>query len=88
VPVDLPSAVLVAGAGLVAGAVNAVVGGGTLVTFPTLLALGVPAVTANVSNNLGLVVGNITGTWALRDGLTGQRHRVLRRRPSAAWCRP
>jgi uncharacterized membrane protein YfcA len=78
--------VLVAGAGLMAGAVNAVVGGGTLVTFPTLLALGVPAITANVSNNLGLVVGNITGTWALRDGLTGQRHRVLRLLPVSAVC--
>jgi uncharacterized protein len=86
VPVDLPSALLVAGAGVIAGSVNAVVGGGTLVTFPTLLALGLPAVTANVSNNLGLIVGNVTGTWALRYGLTGQRHRAVRLLPVSAVC--
>ena len=85
-PVDLPSALLVAGAGVVAGSVNTVVGGGTLVTFPTLLALGLPPVTANVSNNLGLVVGNVTGTWALRDGLTGQRRRAALLLPVSAVC--
>ena len=51
-------AVLVALAGVAAGTINTVVGSGTLITFPTLLAFGVPPVTANVSNNIGLVPGS------------------------------
>ncbi len=69
---------LVALAGLAAGTINAVVGSGTLITFPTLLAFGVPPVTANVSNNLGLVPGSVTGAIGYRDQLVGQRARVLR----------
>ena len=65
-------------AGIVAGAINAVVGSGTLVTFPTLLALGYPPVLANVSNNIGLVPGSASGAWAYRRELAGQRSRVLR----------
>jgi uncharacterized membrane protein YfcA len=60
-------------AGVAAGTINAVVGSGTLVTFPTLLAFGVPPVSANVSNNLGLVFGSVTGTWGYRRELEGQR---------------
>jgi uncharacterized protein len=71
-------AVLVGLAGLVAGAINAVVGSGTLVTFPTLLAIGLPPVVANVSNTVGLVPGGIAGAWGYRRELTGQRPRVLR----------
>jgi uncharacterized protein len=67
----------VAGAGVVAGAVNAVVGSGSLVTFPTLLAVGYPPVTANVSNTVGLVFGSISGAWGYRRELRGQRRRVL-----------
>ena len=67
----------VAGAGVVAGAVNAVVGSGSLVTFPTLLAVGYPAVTANVSNTVGLVFGSISGAWGYRRELRGQWRRVL-----------
>jgi uncharacterized membrane protein YfcA len=65
-------------AGIAAGAINAVVGSGTLITFPTLLALGYPPVLANVSNNIGLVPGSASGAWAYRRELTGQRARVLR----------
>src|SRR5215218_6289792 len=65
-------------AGIVAGAINAVVGSGTLVTFPTLLALGYPPVLANVSNNIGLVPGSASGAWAYRRELAGQRSRVMR----------
>src|SRR5215217_6315224 len=65
-------------AGIAAGAINAVVGSGTLITFPTLLALGYPPVLANVSNNIGLVPGSASGTWAYRRELVGQRSRVLR----------
>lgn len=71
-------AVLVAVAGVGAGTINTVVGSGTLITFPTLLALGVPPVTANVSNNLGLVPGSLTGAWGYRRELRGQSTRVLR----------
>src|SRR6185436_8681700 len=65
-------------AGIGAGAINAVVGSGTLITFPTLLALGYPPVLANVSNNIGLVPGSASGAWAYRRELAGQRSRVLR----------
>lgn len=70
--------VLVALAGVAAGGINTVVGSGTLITFPTLLAFGVPPVTANVSNNIGLVPGSVTGAIGYREELTGQRSRVLR----------
>jgi hypothetical protein len=60
-------------AGVAAGGINAVVGSGSLITFPTLIAFGFPAVTANVSNNVGLVFGNITGSVGYRRELAGQR---------------
>lgn len=60
-------------AGFAAGSINAVVGSGTLVTFPTLLALGYSPVVANVSNTVGLVPGSVAGAWGYRDGLAGQR---------------
>ncbi len=59
------------------------VGSGTLITFPTLLALGYPPVTANVSNNIGLVFGGISGTWGYRAELTGQRDAVRRLAPAS-----
>ncbi len=65
-------------AGVAAGAINTVVGSGTLITFPTLLAFGVPPVTANVSNTIGLVPGSISGSVGYRRELVGQRRRVLR----------
>jgi uncharacterized membrane protein YfcA len=70
------AAILVAGVG--AGTINTVVGSGTLITFPTLLAIGVPPVTANVSNTLGLVPGSLSGAVGYRRELTGQRNRLLR----------
>jgi uncharacterized membrane protein YfcA len=66
------------GAGIAAGAINAVVGSGTLITFPTLLAFGYAPVLANVSNNVGLVPGSVAGAWAYRRELAGQRARVMR----------
>ena len=65
-------------AGCAAGTINTVVGSGTLITFPTLLAFGVPPVTANVSNTVGLVPGSLSGAIGYRAELTGQRPRVLR----------
>jgi uncharacterized membrane protein YfcA len=60
-------------AGLGAGIVNAIVGSGTLITFPVLLSIGLPPVTANVTNTFGLVPGNIASTWGYRADLAGQR---------------
>jgi uncharacterized protein len=65
-------------AGVAAGTINTVVGSGTLITFPTLLALGVPPVTANVTNTIGLVPGSASGAWGYRRELRGQRARVVR----------
>ena len=56
-------------AGFVAGGMNAVVGAGTLITFPALLAIGLPPVTANVTNTLGLVPGSLAGAYGYRDQL-------------------
>lgn len=64
-------ALLVVLAGIGAGTINTIVGSGTLITFPTLLLLGVPPVTANVSNNIGLVSGSITGSIGYRRELQG-----------------
>jgi uncharacterized membrane protein YfcA len=69
-------AILAAGCG--AGAINAVVGSGSLITFPTLLAFGFPPVVANVSNNVGLVPGNVSSGFGYRRELEGQRGRLLR----------
>jgi uncharacterized membrane protein YfcA len=67
---------LVAGSGVVAGAVNAVAGGGTLVSFPALLAVGLPPISANVTSSVGLLTGYAGGTVAYRRELEGQRDRV------------
>jgi uncharacterized membrane protein YfcA len=70
--------VLVALAGVGAGFINTVAGSGTLITFPTLVAIGVPPVVANVSNNVGLIPGSVAGAIGWRKELAGQRRRVLR----------
>jgi uncharacterized membrane protein YfcA len=71
-------ALAVALAGLAAGTINTVVGSGTLVTFPVLLAVGYPPVLANVSNTVGLVPGSVSGALGYRAELAGQRARLLR----------
>ncbi|MFC5999479.1 sulfite exporter TauE/SafE family protein [Quadrisphaera sp. GCM10027208] len=63
-------------AGTAAGTINTIVGSGTLVTFPTLLAFGYPPVVANISNNIGLVPGGVSGTWGYRRELAGQGRRL------------
>jgi uncharacterized membrane protein YfcA len=75
---DLLQALAIFAAGLAAGTINTVVGSGTLITFPTLLAFGYPPVLANVSNNIGLVPGTASGAHGYRAELAGQRRRVLR----------
>ncbi|SDX59510.1 hypothetical protein SAMN05661080_00502 [Modestobacter sp. DSM 44400] len=73
----------VALAGLAAGSINAVVGSGTLVTFPVLLAVGLPPVTATITNSLGLVPGNLTGAVGYRRELRGQRRLLVRLFPAS-----
>jgi uncharacterized protein len=63
-------------AGVWAGTINTVVGSGTLVSFPILVAVGLPPVTANVSNSVGLVPGSVTGAWGYREELRGQGRRL------------
>ena len=66
-----------AAAALAAGLVTAVAGGGTLITFPALAAVGVPAKTANTTNAVALCPGYFGGTWAQRGDLVGQRKRSI-----------
>ena len=72
------AALAIFAAGLAAGTVNVIVGSGSLITFPTLLALGYPPVLANVSNNVGLVPGAASAVVAYRRELGGQRTRIVK----------
>ena len=74
---NLLQALAVLAAGFTAGGVNAIVGSGSLITFPVLLAVGFAPVTANVSNSVGLVFGNFSAVWGYRRELEGQRERML-----------
>ena len=73
--------ILLAGVG--AGTINAVVGSGTLITFPTLIAFGFPPVTATMSNAIGLVPGSLSGTWGYRRELRGQWSRLRLQLPAS-----
>jgi len=74
-------ALLVVLAGVGAGTINTIVGSGTLITFPTLLLLGIPPITANISNNIGLVPGSLTGAIGYRAELVGAAPRLWRLAP-------
>ncbi|HEY2960283.1 MAG TPA: sulfite exporter TauE/SafE family protein [Actinomycetota bacterium] len=76
VTLEAPQVALLAVAALVAGAVNAVAGGGSLVSFPALLAVGYPAVPANVTNTVALCPGYLGGSLGYRRELAGQGARV------------
>ncbi|HEU0104084.1 MAG TPA: sulfite exporter TauE/SafE family protein [Mycobacteriales bacterium] len=71
-------AVLLAGAGVVAGAVNTIAGAGSLLTFPALLGAGLSPLAANVTNCLGIIPGSASGAYGLRGELQGQRRRLVR----------
>ena len=71
-------------AGLAAGTINTVVGSGSLITFPTLVTLGYAPLVANVSNNIGLVPGSVSGMYGYRRELRGQARRLLRLAPMSA----
>lgn len=74
---DAAEAVAIFAAGGAAGTINTIVGSGTLITFPVLLAFGYPPVTANVSNTIGLVPGSVSGAYGYRAELVGHGRRAL-----------
>jgi len=74
---SIEQAAFVAAAGFFAGAINAIVGSGSLLTFPTLLAIGLPPVTANVSNTVGIVAGSFSGVVGYRRELRPQLRRSV-----------
>jgi uncharacterized membrane protein YfcA len=76
-------ALVIVAAGTAAGMINTIVGSGSLITFPTLLALGYPPVVANVTNTVGLITGSLSGAYGYRRELAGQRSRLLRLLPAA-----
>jgi len=81
--VSVLDAILITLSGLGAGLINTVVGSGSLITFPTLIGLGYPPVLANVSNNIGLVPGALSGVIGYRRELVGQGSRLRRLVPAS-----
>jgi uncharacterized membrane protein YfcA len=81
---DVASYALVGGAALAAGAVNAIAGGGSLITFPALVAAGFPSVGASITNTVALCPGYLGATLAQRRDLVGQGARAWRVLPIAA----
>src|SRR5690349_10180067 len=69
---DLAHIVLLVAAGLAAGVVNAIAGGGSLITFPSLIAVGLPSVAANVSNSTAVFPGYVASVVGSRADLAGQ----------------
>lgn len=80
---SVTDALLITLAGLAAGMINTVVGSGSLITFPTLVSLGYPPVLANVSNNIGLVPGALSGAIGYRRELRGQGRRLRKLVPAS-----
>ena len=88
---DLAHVLLLVAAGLAAGSMNAIAGGGSLITFPSLIATGLPSVAANVTNSISVFPGYVSSVAGSRADLSGQRGRLSRILPtcvlgSAAGC--
>jgi uncharacterized protein len=77
VDLSVGAIVLLAAAGFFAGALNAAAGGGSLISFPALIAVGYPPLTANVTNNVAVATGYVTGATGYRRELRGQGQRIL-----------
>lgn len=75
--------VLLAAIGVIAGALNAAAGGGSFLTFPVLVAFGLPPLTANFSNTIAQTPGYLAIAWGYRPELAGQRERIVRLLPAA-----
>ena len=80
---DLVESPLLGIAAFIAGAINAVAGGGSLVSFPALVAAGYAAKTANVTNSVALWPGYVSGSWGYRRELRLQRKRILALAPAS-----
>ncbi|TQS44518.1 sulfite exporter TauE/SafE family protein [Cryptosporangium phraense] len=74
---SLSNVALLLVAGLAAGAVNAIAGGGSLLTFPALIATGLPSIAANVTNSVSVTPGYLSSVWGSREDLTNQRKRAM-----------
>ncbi len=81
---ELPGYLLIALASVGAGAINAAAGGGTLITFPAMLAAGMSPLAANMTSSIGLLLGTVGGAWSYRAELRRQRRRFLANAPFAA----
>jgi uncharacterized protein len=81
---DLSEAALLLAAGLAAGIVNAVAGGGSLITFPSLLAIGLPPVAANVTNSIAVCPGYVASVVGSSPDLSGQGRRLRQLLPTVA----
>ena len=81
---ELPGYLLIALASLGAGAINAAAGGGTLITFPAMLAAGMSPLAANMTSSVGLLLGTVGGAWSYRQELRRQRRRFIANAPFAA----
>lgn len=81
---ELGGLLLIGAASLVAGAINAAAGGGTLITFPALLAAGLSPIAANMTSSIGMLAGTLGGAWSYRAELRRQRRRFLGNAPFAA----
>jgi uncharacterized membrane protein YfcA len=82
-PLEPLQYLLIALAAVAAGAINALAGGGTLITFPALTAMGIPAVSANVTNTVALLPGYLGATFAQKDEVLSQRQRLWLLLPAA-----
>jgi uncharacterized membrane protein YfcA len=82
--VDVAQLATVGAAALAAGIVNAIAGGGSLLSFPVLVALGLPALTANITNTVAMCPGYFGATLAQRRDLVGQRSRIVKVLPVSA----
>ncbi|MFE4198854.1 sulfite exporter TauE/SafE family protein [Paenarthrobacter sp. NPDC056912] len=80
---EILSSILVFFAGLWAGTINAVVGSGTLVTFPVLIAIGITPVVASMSNAMGLVAGTAAGAWGYRREVAGRGRQLMKLLPAS-----
>ena len=80
---SLGGAALIAGGGFLAGAINAIAGGGSLVSFPAMLAVGFPRLTANVTNTVSIFPGYVGGTYGFRGELATKQHELRRLAPIA-----
>ena len=80
---SLVDILIVAAAGIIAGTVNVLAGAGSLLTYPILIAVGLPPLAANVTNDLGVIPGNASGMVGVREDLRGQRGMLWRLVPRA-----